>query len=125
MRLWPDRSGVAALELALPVLLMTIFATLDFGRALIARNEMSHALSRAMRVIHLDSSVTTEQIETSLGQYLSDYDTDMTVQITEVSGTSFMEVSVNFPFEIAIPFSPVHEIDLHVATLAPMVSPVQ
>jgi hypothetical protein len=86
---------------------------------------MEHALGRAMRLIHLDSTVTPQQIETALEDYLSEFDTDMTVEITEVSGTSFMEVSVAFPFEISIPFAPVSEVELQVATLAPMVSPTQ
>lgn len=122
-----DRSGVAAIELALalPLLVVVTFAIVDFGRALAARNEMSHALGRAMRLVHLDPTVTPEQIEDSLESYLSNFDADMTVQITEVSGTNFMEVSVNFPFKLAIPFSPVKEVELHVATLAPMVSPIQ
>jgi Flp pilus assembly protein TadG len=127
LALWRDRQGIAALEfaLALPILVMTIFGIVDFGRALAARNEMEHALGRAMRLIHLDSTVTPQQIETALEGYLSEFDTDMTVQITEVSGTSFMEVSVAFPFEISIPFAPVSEVELQVATLAPMVSPTQ
>jgi Flp pilus assembly protein TadG len=127
LALWRDRQGIAALEfaLALPILVMTIFGIVDFGRALAARNEMEHALGRAMRLIHLDSTVTPQQIETALEGFLSDFDTDMTVEITEVSGTSFMEVSVAFPFEISIPFAPVSEVELQVATLAPMVSPTQ
>ena len=125
--LWRDRNGVTAFEfaLALPVLVMTIFGIIDFGRALAARNEMEHALGRAMRLVHLDATVTPSQIEAALESNLSDLDTDMTVQITEVSGTNFMEVSVEFPFEISIPFSPVTEVELQVATLAPMVSPIQ
>jgi Flp pilus assembly protein TadG len=125
--LWRDRQGIAALEfaLALPILVMTIFGIVDFGRALAARNEMEHALGRAKRLIHLDSTVTPQQIETALEGFLSDFDTDMTVEITEVSGTSFLEVSVAFPFEISIPFAPVSEVELQVATLAPMVSPTQ
>jgi Flp pilus assembly protein TadG len=125
--LWRDRQGIAAVEfaLALPILVMTIFGIVDFGRALAARNEMEHALGRAMRLIHLDPTVTPQQIETALEGFLSDFDTDMTVEITEVSGTSFMEVSVAFPFEISIPFAPVSEVELQVATLAPMVSATQ
>jgi Flp pilus assembly protein TadG len=125
--LWRDRQGIAAVEfaLALPILVMNIFGIVDFGRALAARNEMEHALGRAMRLIHLDPTVTPQQIETALEGYLIDFDTDMTVEITEVSGTSFMEVSVAFPFEISIPFAPVSEVELLVATLAPMVSPTQ
>jgi hypothetical protein len=86
---------------------------------------MEHALGRAKRLIHLDSTITPQQIETALEGYLSEFDTDMTVQITEVSGTSLMEVSVAFPFKISIPFAPVSAVELQVATLAPMVSPTQ
>ncbi len=125
--LWRDRKGAAALEfaLAIPLLIMMIFGIIDFGRALAARNEMAHALGRAMRLVHLDPTVTPQQIETALEGYLSNYDADLTVQIAEVSGTSFMKVSVEFPFKISVPFSTVSEVELQVATLAPMVSPVR
>lgn len=122
-----DRSGVAALEyaLALPVLLMVVLGIIEIGRALAVRNEISHALGRTTRVVHLNPSTTPEQIEASLEDYLPNYDTELEVSITEISGTSFMEISVQFPFEISIPFAPISEVNLSVATLAPMVSPTQ
>ena len=122
-----DRSGVAALEyaLALPVLLMVVLGIIEVGRALAVRNEMSHALGRTTRIVHLTPSTTPEQIAASLEGYLENYDTELEVSITEISGTSFMEISVQFPFEISIPFAPISEVTLSVATLAPMVSPTQ
>ena len=52
-----DQRGVTAIEFAitLPLLILIVLGTLEFGRALKARNEMSHALSKAARVINLDS----------------------------------------------------------------------
>ena len=122
-----DRSGVGALEfaLALPVLLVLVLGIIEFGRALAVRNEMSHALGRTARIVNLTPSTTPEQVATLLEEYLGDYDTELEVSITEVAGTSFMQISVQFPFEISIPFTSVSEVDLRVATLAPMVSPTQ
>ena len=75
--------------------------------------------------MNLTPSTTPEQVATLLEEYLGDYDTELEVSITEVAGTSFMQISVQFPFEISIPFTSVSEVDLRVATLAPMVSPTQ
>jgi Flp pilus assembly protein TadG len=123
-----DDRGIAALEFALiaGALAMVILATLEFGRALAARNEMGHALGRVSREVNLDPTTTTATIVSRLESYLADYDTAaLDVEITEVSGTSFMEIAVSFPFETSLPFLPVHEIMLKVSTLAPMVSPTQ
>ena len=123
--LWRDRRGVTALEVAMvfPALVMIVLATMEFGRVLAAQNAMSHALGRAVRVVHLDATTTTEEIADLLEEYLGDFDTDLEVNIMEISGTSFMEISVEFPFETSLPFAAVSNIDLRVATLAPMVSP--
>ena len=47
-----DDRGISSVEIALVIglLVMIVTATLDFGRALAARNEMSHALGRAARL---------------------------------------------------------------------------
>jgi Flp pilus assembly protein TadG len=123
-----DEGGLAALEFALiaGALAMVILATLEFGRALAARNEMSYALGRVSREVNLDPTTTTETIVDQLESHLARYDTAaLDVEITEVSGTSFMEISVRFPFRTVLPFVPGQELVLNVSTLAPMVSPTQ
>jgi Flp pilus assembly protein TadG len=121
-----DERGISAIEIALVIgmLMLIIFATIDFGRALAAKNEMSHALGRAARVVNLNPATTEEEVEALLEEYLQDYDTaDLEVEISEVSGTSYMQISVSFPFHTALAFRSDSEILLSVSTLAPMVSP--
>jgi len=125
-----DQRGVTAIEFAitLPLLLLIVLGTLEFGRALKARNEMSHALSRVVRVINLDSNKTTEDIAEILGTYLADYgseDLDVNVLSAAISGTDYMRISVGFPFHTIIPFSSVSTVTLDVDTLAPVISPTQ
>jgi Flp pilus assembly protein TadG len=121
-----DDRGISSVEIALVIglLVMIVTATLDFGRALAARNEMSHALGRAARVVNLNPETTPSQVEALLEDYLQEYDTaDLDVQISEVSGTSYMEITVTFPFHTALPLGRRSELLLTVSTLAPMVSP--
>jgi Flp pilus assembly protein TadG len=121
-----DDRGVSSVELALVIglLMMIIYATIDFGRVLAAKNEMSHALGRAARVVNLNPSTTEAEVEALLEEYLADYDTaDLAVEISEVSGTSYMRITVSFPFHTALAFGSDSELLLNVSTLAPMVSP--
>ena len=125
-----NRKGVTAIEFAimLPVLLLVVFGTIEFGQALKARNEMSHALSRAVRVINLDKEQTTGAIKELLGTYLSNYGSeDLTVNVssTSISGSDYMKISVSFPFHASIPLSSVSILSLKVETLAPMISPTK
>ena len=44
------------------------------------------------------------------------------MEIDEIDGTSYMRISVSFPFQSSMPFRS-GETTLNVSTLAPMVSP--
>lgn len=125
-----NQRGATAIEFALtfPLLILIILGTLEFGRALKTRNEMSHALSKAVRVINLDSEQTTETIAKILGTYLADYGSevlDVNVLSTTISGTDYMRISVSFPFHMIIPFSSVSTVTLDIDTLAPVISPTR
>ena len=99
---------------------------MQLGRALAAQNEMSHALGRVVRVVNLNSTTTPEAITELLEGYLDDHDgRELDVGITEIAGTSFMEISVAFPFTVSIPLVPDTDVMLRVATRAPMVSPTK
>jgi len=125
-----DQRGVSAIEFAitLPLLLLIVLGTMEFGRALKARNEMSQALSKVVRVLNLDSEQTTASISELLGTYLADYsseDLDVDVLSSTISGTDYMNISVGFPFHTMIPFSSVSTVTLNVDTLAPVISPTR
>jgi len=123
-----DTRGVVSIEFGVVVglIIIVVFATLQLGRALAAQNEMSHALGRVARVTQLDTTTTPESIVGLLEQYLEGFDErELDVGITEIAGTSFMEISVAFPYTISIPLIPETDVTLRVATRAPMVSPTQ
>ena len=125
-----NRKGVTAIEFAIvfPILILTVMGTLEFGRALKVRNEMSHALSRAVRVINLDAEQTTGAIKELLASYLADYgseDLAVNVSSTTLSGIDYMNISVSFPFHATIPFSSASLLNLQVETLAPVISPTK
>jgi Flp pilus assembly protein TadG len=124
-RLAADVGGATAIEFAVVIALLAfiVLAALDFGRTLAARNEMSHALSRATRAVNLNPETTPEEITALLETALSGYATaDLEVEIDEIDGTSYMRVSVSFPFHSSMPFRS-DITTLSVSTLAPMVSP--
>jgi hypothetical protein len=105
------------------LLAVIILASLDFGRTLAARNEMSYALSQATRAVNLNPETTPEEVVELLETALSQYETaDLEVEIDEIDGTSYMRVSVSFPFHSSMPFRSGVTL-LSVSTLAPMVSP--
>jgi Flp pilus assembly pilin Flp len=123
-----DRRGVVSIEFALVigVLIAIVIGTIEVGRALSVRSEMSHALGRVTRLVNLDSTMSEEEIVDRLELYLADYDVaELEVEIMEVSGTDFMEVAVRMPHSISVPFLPVSNVTLRVASRAPMVSPTQ
>ena len=71
-----DERGVSSLEFAVVIglLAMIVLASLDFGRTLAARNEMSHALSRATRAVNLNPETTPDEVEDFLENALARYD---------------------------------------------------
>lgn len=137
-----DRKGVTAIEfaIALPLFLLVVFGTLEFGRALKARNEMSYALSRAVRVLNLDPTQNTDDIATFIKTYLAGYASDgsddsddsddsesasgivVSVISTTIEGTDYMKIFVTFPFDTIIPYPSTSLLDLRVETIAPVVS---
>jgi Flp pilus assembly protein TadG len=117
--------GVSSIEFAIAIglLAVIVLGCLDFGRTLAARNEMSHALSRATRAVNLNPETTPEEVQEFLEDALAQYDgTDLDVEITAIDGTSYMRIAVSFPFESSMPFRS-GVTTLSVSTLAPMVSP--
>ena len=117
-----------------------MFGTLEFGRALKARNEMSYALSRAVRVLNLDPTQNTDDIATFIKTYLAGYASDgsddsddsddsesasgivVSVISTTIEGTDYMKIFVTFPFDTIIPYPSTSLLDLRVETIAPVVS---
>jgi hypothetical protein len=96
------------------------------GQVLAARNDVSHALSQVVRVVHLAPQTTSEEIVAELARLLSGYEgRQLDVEVTEISATSYMRIEVRFPVTLSVPFLPSQSLTLRVETLAPMVSPFQ
>ena len=122
-----DDGGAVAIEFSLVIglIVMVVAGTLQLGMALMARNEMSYALSRVARMIILDGSQTPAQVSALVTDRLSDYDLSLlSVSAAEatVAGTKFVEVSVEYPFETAIPFQGLATLNLTAETMVPIVS---
>ena len=122
-----DECGAAAIEFSLVIglIVAVVAGTLQLGMALMARNEMSYALSRVARMIILDGSQTPAQVSALVTERLSDYDPSLlSVSAAEatVAGTKFVEVSVQYPFETAIPFQGLATLNLTAETMVPIVS---
>lgn len=119
-----DVAGTAAIEFGIlfPALMLILVGTFEFGRALQARNEMSHALSKAARVVNLDPTQTATTVTSLLGEYLDEYEEselNVAVATTTISGVDYLDISVSFPFQTLIPFAQ-STITLDVDTLVPM-----
>ncbi len=108
------------------LIMLIIFGSVQFGRSLMMRNDISHALGQAVREVHLRPQIPVEDIRNQLENRLSGYSTaEMDVEVTQVAGTSYMRIAVSLPFTMQMPFMPTRDITLRVETLAPMVSPTQ
>jgi hypothetical protein len=85
---------------------------------------MNHALADAIRDVHLQPTTQPIEIETTLQALLNQYEQlALKVEVTEIVGTSFMRVAVQFPYLVAVPLMPSHTVQLRAETLAPLVSP--
>lgn len=124
-----DTRGTAAIEFAFVIgaLVLVVIAGLQFGRALMAKNEMNHALAMVMREVQLHpKTATIEGIEGELETLLKDSTgADADVDVTAISGTNYMKIAVEFPFEMTLPLMPARKLNIGVEALAPMVSPTQ
>ena len=119
---------MTAIEFAivLPLFLLILVGAIEYGRALQARNEMSFAVSKAVRVINLDPGRSASEIASLLATDLTRYsshDLSVTVSNATISGSSYMNISVNFPFELIIPLAGISSMTLTIDTLAPLIGP--
>ncbi len=125
-----NSDGIAAIEFGMlfPLFCMVVIGAIEFGRAFEARNHMSHALSRAVRVVNIDAAQTTSEIAALMAEYLDDFDEDdltITTSSATISGVDYMDISVSFPFQVIVPFTDVTEVTLSVDTRAPLMSAIQ
>jgi Flp pilus assembly protein TadG len=122
-----DLRGVSVVEFALvlPVFMMIILGIVEMGRALKTWNEVNHALTRAVRLVNLDSKTTPAEIATAMHSYLSDIKTSelsVVATPTTITGTDYIKISVGFPFQVSLPFTDIASLNISVDTIAPILS---
>ena len=125
-----NESGSAAVEssIVLTLLVTILFGAVESGRTFEAWNETGHALGRAVRVVNIDNTKTADEIATLIKTYLENTSTGEVTVLAEkqtISGTEFMNIEVEFPFDINIPFYGSPTLTLSVDTLAPIMSPLK
>jgi Flp pilus assembly protein TadG len=131
VRFLHNNAGVTAVESAtvIPLVILILLGTVEFGRTLKAWNEVGHALGKAVRVVNIKSGTSTADVEELIGAYLAEINTEtLSVNATmlTLSGKEYMNISVKFPFNIMIPFWGVPTLSLEVETRAPIiVSPLK
>jgi Flp pilus assembly protein TadG len=99
-----DRGGAAVeMALVLPILLMVLFATIDFGRMYNAQITLTEAARDGARAAVLGGNATTETQESAQGL------TPVTVTVTACpanpNANSDATVVARYPFEFITPLS--------------------
>ncbi len=125
-RLGGDGGGSVSVGFSLVVglLIALVAASLEFGRVMMARSEMDHALGRAARMVIMDGTQTPTEVADMMRNLLADYDPDsleITAGTKMVAGVDYVTVSVEFPVETSLPFQSLDTVTLRVNTAIPIV----
>lgn len=99
--------GAVAIEFAIvaSVFIFVCLGTIEFGRALYVRNELSFAADIASREILKDSAATKSTVESAARSAFRGNGDQLTVQlVTEnVDGVEFRTLRLIYPFTMLIP----------------------
>ena len=107
-RLGGCESGAAAVEFALVALALILVAigTIEFGRGLQLRNELSFAADFGARKVLLDPSVSETVIEDAIRSALIQAQPDLltvTLGTETADGAEYRTISVAYPLTLTIP----------------------
>lgn len=126
MRVLRDRHGAAALEfgLILGAAALALLGIVQVGAALKQRAEVSYALSRAVRLVYLDPSLSRAALADALeaeldGRVAAEFD----VTVETIAATRVLRVVVTFPYAVVLPFVELGSLTLRVETLTPSIAP--
>ena len=123
-KIWRDQAGTAAIEFSIIglVLISLCIATVDFGRTLYVKNQLSLLADEAARKVLLNPSVTDSQLENELrGDFDAGDPNDLTVTLSTqtISGSSFRVLDVDFPMTLFIPNLASATLNLNVSRRVP------
>ena len=106
-----DRGGATIVEfaLALPILILFMIGTVQFGLVLHASGGMRHALGEGIRQARVDRTATTAEIEQRVLDSLTGIDPSFVTQLTaerstNASGADVAQVSMRDQVQWMIPF---------------------
>ena len=106
-----DARGATLVEfaLALPILILFMIGTVQFGLVLHASGGMRHALGEGIRFARVDRPATTKEIEQRVRDSLTGIDPSFVTQLTaarstNASGADVATVSMRYRVEWMIPF---------------------
>jgi len=104
---YQDRQGSPAVEFAIiaPLVLATVFATFEFGRALYETNKLNAAASAGARSIAINGTSDDAAIIASIEQELDQFDPDkLTIKLDTktIADESFKEITVSYSHDYII-----------------------
>ncbi len=104
------------------MLIGLLVATIDFGRTLYVKNQISSLADQAVRKVLLDPSISGATLESELrdGFYAGNAD-DLTFDVTSetVDGISYRIVTVGYPMTLFIPGLSSNAVSLSVTRRVP------
>ncbi|MGQ7791081.1 TadE/TadG family type IV pilus assembly protein [Faunimonas sp. B44] len=126
MRFARAQSGAVAIEFAIVslALVLVAFGTIEFGRGLQVRNELSYAVDVAAREVLTDKEATAARIESAVrGAFRASDPERLQVAVTTetVNGVAYRAVDASYPFTFLVPGLAGDGIRLSVARRMPLV----
>ena len=123
-RHWRDESGATAVEFSIVGLLAIVLCvgTLELGRALHVANELSFALDRGVRLIHLNPQVSDEEVRAEIRANLGLANATGLEILTshDSSGASpVRDLSVSLPLTLIIPALGSRDLRVRVERMVP------
>ena len=113
-----------AIEFAIisSLFILGCIATLEFGRALHVRGEISYAADVAERVILMDPEVPNSAVQSAVRSAFRGNANLMTIELGEetVDGVKFRTLVVSYPFSLLVPFLSTKEVGLSVDRRTPI-----
>lgn len=112
-----NRDGLAAVEfgLALPVFLLMVYGTIEFGRLMWSDHALDYSAEQGVRYALANPLATNSQIKTYAESQLMTVDkSDVTVTVGPevLDGITYLTVTVVYAFQAILPFVPFGSISL-------------
>ena len=109
-RLARCESGGVAIEFAVisSLLIFGCTATLEFGRALYLRNQLSYAADTAERQMLLQSDISENAIMSTVRSSFSGDPAGLTITLSQetIDGVKFRTLTLRYPLALLVPFRP-------------------